>query len=134
MKRVTLQSLQSVVYDSGVLIAADRNVRRVWAEHEFRLEAKITPLVPAAVVAQVSRSSRQARLRLFLRGCRVVTLDESTAHEIGALLASARTPDVVDASVIVVAALHKALIISDDVQSLTRLLDAGGIELAVSPV
>jgi rRNA-processing protein FCF1 len=134
VKHVILQSLQSVVYDSGVLIAADRNVRRVWAEHEFRLEAKITPLVPAAVVAQVSRSSRQARLPLFLRGCRVVTLDESMAHEIGALLASARTTDVVDASVVVVAASHEALIISDDAQDLQRLLNVGGMKLTISPV
>ena len=26
-----------VVYDAGVLIAADRNVRAIWADHRIRL-------------------------------------------------------------------------------------------------
>ncbi len=40
--------MKSVVYDAGVLIAADRSKRRVWAEHRVRLEAGLVPLVPGA--------------------------------------------------------------------------------------
>lgn len=64
----------------------------------------------------------------------IVTLDAGTAHEIGGLLANAGTSDVVDASVVVVATRYKALIISDDVHGLQRLIDAGSMNLAVSPV
>ena len=57
------------LYDAGVLVAADRNDRRAWADHRARLEAGLVPQTTAPVVAQVSRSSRQAPLRRFLQGC-----------------------------------------------------------------
>jgi len=47
--------MSTVVYDAAVLVAADRNERRAWAEHKARLELGVVPLVPAPVVAQVSR-------------------------------------------------------------------------------
>jgi hypothetical protein len=49
------------VYDPGVLIAADRSERRIWAEHRVRLEAGIAPLVASPVVAQASRSVSRYR-------------------------------------------------------------------------
>jgi hypothetical protein len=92
-----------VVYDPAVLVAADRNERRAWAEHKARLEFGVVPLVPAPVVAQVSQSSQPAQLRRFLTGCEVVPLGESAAHEAGRLLGTTRTADVVDAAVVVTA-------------------------------
>ena len=118
--------MRGVVYDAGVLIAAERNVRRVWAEHRVRLEAGIAPLVPAAVVAQASRSPEQAQLRRLLRGCDVVALDEDSAHRVGALLGKARTKDVVDASVVVLATGRRADVVTDDVADIERLLAAVG--------
>src|SRR6185436_5879618 len=56
------QAMKLVVYDTGVLIAADRNERRVWVEHRFRLEAGLVPMVPAPVLAQASRSPEQAQM------------------------------------------------------------------------
>jgi predicted nucleic acid-binding protein len=111
----------SFVYDAGVLIAAERADVRVWEEHRDRLERGFTPRVPAAVLAQVSRSDRQARLRLFLQGCEVVPLDEPDAHTAGKLLAKSRTEDVVDATVVVVASRHSATIITTDVDDIERL-------------
>ena len=35
--------MKRVVYDTGVLIAADRSERRTWAEHRVRLEAGVIP-------------------------------------------------------------------------------------------
>src|ERR1017187_3613688 len=89
-----------VVYDAAVLIAADRNDRRVWAGHKARLESGVAAWVPAPVVAQVSRSARQVQLQRFLRGCIIVPLDEACAHAAGRLLGAARASDVVDASVV----------------------------------
>src|SRR5260370_35043682 len=89
--------MNAVVYDAAVLVAADRNERRAWAEHKARLELGVIPLVPAPVVAQVSRSPQQAQLRRFLTGCVVVPLGESEAHEAGRLLGITRTADAFDA-------------------------------------
>src|SRR5215470_3865781 len=95
--------MRAVVYDAGVLMAADRNERRAWAQHKARLESGILPLVPAPVVAQVSRSPQQTQLRRFLTGCVVVPLGESEAHEAGRLLGMTKTADVVDAVVVTTA-------------------------------
>ena len=91
------EPMRPVVYDAGVLIAADRCLRRTWAEHRVRLEAGHVPLVPCPVVAQASRSPKQAQMRRLLRGCEVVPFDETAAHAAGSLLGKTRTRDVVDA-------------------------------------
>ncbi len=126
--------MSAVVYDAAVLVAADRNERRVWAEHKVRLELGLIPLVPAPVVAQVSRSPRQAQLRRFLTGCVVVSLNESDAHEAGRLLGLTRTADVVDAVVVTTALRQKAMILTSDRAGMERLVRASGREVAVVTV
>jgi predicted nucleic acid-binding protein len=126
--------MSGFVDDAAVLVAADRNERRSWAEHKARLELGIVPLVPAPVVAQVSRSSQQAQLRRFLAGCRVVPLGEDQAHEAGRLLAVTRTTDVVDAVVVTTALRNKAVILTGDPDDMERLVRASGREAAVVTV
>ena len=122
-----------VVYDAAVLVAADRNDRRAWAEHRFLLQAGVVPLVPAPVLAQVSCSGRQAQLRRFLRGCIVVPLDEPTAHAAGRLLGTAGTADVVDACVVIVAMRMRARIVTGDPEDIEALVAASGSLLTVVP-
>ena len=125
--------MTSFVYDAAVLVAADRNERRAWAEHKARLQLGAIPLVPAPVVAQVSRSPRQAQLRRFLTGCMVVPLGESEAHEAGRLLGMSKTADVVDAVVVTVALRNKAaVILTSDTGDMERLVIASGREVAVA--
>ena len=126
--------MTSFVYDAAVLVAADRNERRAWAEHKARLEFGAIPLVPAPVVAQVSRSPRQAQLRRFLKGCTVVPLGESEAHEAGRLLGITRTADVVDAVVVTVALRNRAAILTSDRDDIERLVRASGREVVVVTV
>lgn len=126
--------MSTVVYDAAVLVAADRNERRAWAEHKARLEFGMIPSVPAPVVAQVSRSPRQVQLRRFLAGCTVVPLGESEAHEAGRLLGVTRTADVVDAVVVTTALRHKAVILTSDPNEIKRLVRASGREVAVVAV
>jgi predicted nucleic acid-binding protein len=126
--------MRPVVYDAGVLIAADRSERRTWAEHRIRLEAGIVPLVPAPVVAQASRSPEQVQMRRLLRGCDVVPFDEAAAHAAGALLGRARTNDVVDASVAALAMRHEADVVSDDAVDIRRLLSAVRTKVAILEV
>ncbi len=113
----------TTVYDTGVLIAADRNDRVIWADHRARLEAGLVPLTTSPVIAQASRSPRQAQLRRFLRGCDVVPFASGEAHQVGALLARSSTTDVVDAHVAVTAALLAGIVITSDPEDL-RLLAA----------
>jgi predicted nucleic acid-binding protein len=126
--------MNAVVYDAAVLVAADRNERRAWAEHKARLELGVVPLVPAAVVAQVSRSPQQAQLRRFLAGCEIVPLGESDAHEAGRLLGMTRTADVVDAILVTVALRQEAIILTSDPDDIGRLVRASGREVAVVEV
>jgi predicted nucleic acid-binding protein len=111
----------TTIYDTGVLIAADRNDRNVWADHRARLEAGLVPVTTAPVVAQVSRSSRQAQLRRFLRGCDVVSFTSRDAHQVGAVLAKAATSDVVDAHLAVVAADLQATVVTSDPDDISTL-------------
>jgi predicted nucleic acid-binding protein len=113
-----------VVYDAAVLVAADRDTRRVWAEHRVRLEAGLVPVVPAPVVAQVSRSPKQVQLRRLLRGCEVVSLTEQRAHSAGRLLGRAGARDVVDAVVADTAAQLRADVVTGDRADIRLLLDA----------
>jgi hypothetical protein len=123
--------MTSVVYDTGVLIAAGRSLRRVWAEHRVRLEAGQVPLVPSTVVAQASRSPKRAQLRRLLRGCEVVAFDEVAAHAAGALLGKTRTRDVVDASVAELSIRQQADVVSDDADDLRRLLVAANAKTSI---
>jgi hypothetical protein len=115
-----------VVYDAGVLAAADRNVRTVWAEHKVRLEAGIVPAVPAPVVTQVSRSPAQVQLRRLLRGCEVMPLTQQRAHAAGQLLGRAGMADVADAAVAQLAAELRADVVTGDQADIRRLLDVSG--------
>jgi len=109
----------TVVYDAGVLIAAERNDRAVWADHRTRLELGIVPVTTAPIVAQVSRSGRQVQLHRLLRGCDVVAFTQ--AHAVGALLGATGSADVVDAHVVLVAAASGASVLSSDKDDLSPL-------------
>ena len=111
----------TTVYDTGVLIAADRDARTVWADHRARLEAGLVPVTTAPVIAQASRSRRQAQLRRFLRGCDVVGFEPGQAHAVGTLLAKSGTTDVVDAHVAVTASRTGATVITSDPDDLEAL-------------
>lgn len=126
--------MKPVVYDTGVLIAADRSERRTWAEHRVRLEAGIVPRVPAPVVAQASRSPKQVQMRRLLRGCEVVPFDEPAAHAAGSLLGRTRTKDVVDAAVAALAIQREADVVSDDAGDIRRLLSVARVKLSIIDV
>ncbi|MBC7925836.1 MAG: twitching motility protein PilT [Bryobacteraceae bacterium] len=126
--------MSTVVYDAGILVAADRNDRRTWAEHRARLEFGIVPSVPSPVLAQVSRSPQQAQLRRFLTGCAVIAAGESEAHEAGRLLGKTRTADVVDAFVVTAALRKNAIILTSDPDDLKRLVKASRREVTIITV
>lgn len=125
----------SVVYDAGVLVAADRNDRAVWAEHRARLEAGLLPTTTAPVVAQVSRSPRQVQLRRFLRGCRIEPFTREHAHDVGSLTGHANASDVVDAHIVWVAsAISATAVLTSDPDDLRQLSEQLPTPVDVRPV
>ena len=126
--------MSAAVYDAGALGAAERHDRKLWADHRVRLEAGVVPLVPAPVVAQVSRSPRQANLRRLLRGCEIIPLDESMAHAVGRLLGRSGTVDIVDATVVTVAVRRRARIVTGDRRDIARLGNSARLRLDIIDV
>jgi predicted nucleic acid-binding protein len=124
----------TVVYDAGVLIAADRSKRQVWADHRARLEVGVAPVTTAPIVAQVSRSGRQAQLRRFLRGCEVVPFAADEAHEVGALAGKSKANDVVDVHVVAVARRLGRPVLTSDQADLEPIADAVPDGVEVQPL
>jgi predicted nucleic acid-binding protein len=113
------------VYDAGALIALDSNDLRMWLLHETALAEGREVVVPAIVVGQAWRDGRtQARLARFLRTCQVEPTDLETAKAAGVLCGQARSSDVVDATVMVTAMAHRAIIVTSDHEDMTQLADA----------
>ncbi len=97
--------MTSLVLDAGALIALDRNDRSAWALLRVAADDERTVLVPAAVIAQAWRDSRrQVLLARALAHCHEVPLDGPVARAAGILCATARTADVIDATVALAAA------------------------------
>lgn len=120
-----------IVYDTGALVAGERNDRRLWALHDAALRRGISPVVPAGVLAQAWRGGPQARLSRLLRGCTVAALDRSLARAVGSLCANAKTSDVVDASVVLLARSRLAAVVTSDESDIRHLMAAAGAALRI---
>ncbi|MEW2496946.1 PIN domain-containing protein [Streptomyces nodosus] len=119
------------LYDAGALIAIDNDDRRMWARHSLALEDGRDIHVPSVVVSQAWRDSRrQVRLGKFLAGCDVVPVGHETAKAAGILCGKAGTADVVDATVVVMAATLGAIIWTSDPDDIHALVDAQDIKPA----
>ena len=113
-------------YDTGVLIAAERSDRLVWALHRRLLEQGDSPSVPCTVLAQAWRGGPQAQLSRLLAGCEIRALTETQAREAGRLLARASSSDIVDASVVIVARERGEVVLTSDQGDLAPLSRALG--------
>lgn len=117
------------LYDAGALIAIDNDDRRMWARHSLALDDGRDVHVPSVVVSQAWRDSRrQVRLGKFLAGCRVAPVGLETAKAAGILCGKARTADIVDATVVVMAASLGAVIWTSDPDDIHALIDAQDIK------
>jgi len=124
----------TIVYDAGVLVAADRSDREVWADHRVRLELGVAPVTTAPVLGQVSRSGRQAQLRRFLRGCDVVPFTPAEGHEVGALAGRSATSDVVDVHVVAVAYQRGLGVLTADEDDLRPIADVLPARVPIFPL
>jgi hypothetical protein len=116
----------SLVLDAGALIALERGERASWVRLKIAHVRGELPLTNAAVLGQVWRGgARQARLSQALTGIDVRPVDEDLGRAAGVLLAAARTSDLIDASIVLMA--HDGdQIVTSDVEDLTPLAAASG--------
>jgi hypothetical protein len=114
----------NLTLDAGALIALERGDGKMIALLDQAQKRNVGFHVPAGVVGQVWRDgSRQATLARFFRteAVLVVALDGQLARTCGELCGAAGTSDVIDASVVIVAKLHRGPIITSDADDLKRL-------------
>jgi hypothetical protein len=139
-----------LTYDSGALIAAERNEHRMWAIHARALVRGVMPVVPAGVLAEVHRSGSQVNLAQLLKACEVEPLDADKARRAGALLGLCSIgpgsigpgsigpgsigPGSVDASVAEGALRRGDTVVSGNGEHIRALADGAGRKLAVIPI
>jgi hypothetical protein len=119
--------MRGLTLDTGALIALERKDARMNALLKRMLVHPEAILhIPAGALAQAFRNgSRQVRLVRLLkeRQTRIVNLDEDMALAVGILLGRRKASDVVDASVVLCARLHRQAVITGDADDL-HCLDA----------
>jgi predicted nucleic acid-binding protein len=127
--------MPGVTYDTGALIAADRNDRRMWALHAGFLAEEVVPVVPAPVLAEAWRGgSRQASLARFLDLCEIEPLTEPQAKAVGALAAKADHDDIVDVTVVEGAARRGDAIVTSNHTHITKIAQAARARLTIERV
>jgi hypothetical protein len=127
--------LKGVTYDTGALLAAERNDRRLWALHAGFLAEEVLPTVPAPVLAQAWRGgTRQASLSRLLALCVVEPMSEAQARVVGHLASRSRHDDVVDLAVVEGALRRREAIVTSDSKDIQRILAALGEHVPLESV
>ena len=124
MGRTRTRSAAGIVLDTGALIALDRGDKRMIALLQRAVLQRRAFRVPAGVVGQAWRDGRlQVTLARFLRSeeVEIVPLDELLARSCGELCGVAGLPDVIDASVVILARERRDPIVTSDPNDLRRL-------------
>ncbi len=116
--------MSGITFDSGGLIALDRNNRRVLALIARASERGLRLTIPATALAQAMRNpARQARLSRLIRqaGTDLIALDGPGATAVGLLFTQTATADIVDAHVAVCARRAGQAVITSDPADLRRI-------------
>lgn len=125
--------MTGLTYDTGALVAAEHNDRRMWALHARALQRGILPTVPASVVVEAWRGP--GAVGRLLEGCVVEALVGSTAREAGVLLGScARSVGVADATVVEGALRRGDAVVTADRRDVAAVADGAGRRLAIIDV
>lgn len=126
--------MRGLTYDTGALIAAERDDRLMWSLHRAALARGLVPVVPGGALAEAWRGGPQARLSSLLKGCDVEPLGREQARATGALAARARTAQIVDASVVECALRRGHAVVTSDPGDLVAIAEVGGHRLVVHSV
>jgi len=122
-----------LVYDTGALLAAERNDRRMIFLHNEAMLSTRQIVVPAPVLAQAWRggAGRQANLSVVLKVCEIDETSEQTAKAAGVLLGASSTSDAVGAIVVATALRLGAHVFTSDPNDLHKLADSASATLTM---
>lgn len=124
--------MAGATYDTGALLAADRNDRRMWAIHAELLVDEIVPTVPAPALAEAWRGGpRQASLSRLLAMCEVEPLTEEQARDVGVLAGRAKHDDVTDLTVVEGAVRRGDAIVTTDEDDIRRIATVAKAKLRI---
>jgi hypothetical protein len=127
--------MSGVTYDTGALIAADRNDRTMWALHAGFLAEEATVTVPSVVVAEAWRGgSRQANLARLLALCEVEELSYRQARDVGVLAGKAGHDDIVDVVVVEGAIRRHDAVITSNPTHIRSIADSTRTRLRVETI
>lgn len=130
MGRARARTAAGIVLDAGALIALDRGDKRMIALLQRALAQGRVFRVPAGAVGQAWRNGRvPVALARFLRSeeVEIVPLDGQAARSCGELCGAVGTPDVIDASVVILTRERRDPIVTSDPDDLRRLDPAARI-------
>jgi hypothetical protein len=124
-----------VTYDTGALVAAERNNRQMWALHAGYLAEEVIPTVPAAVLAEAWRGgSRQASLSRLLRMCDTEPMSENLAKDVGVLAGKSGHDDIVDVCVVEGAVRRGDAVVTSNTTHIRTIAEAAGATLRIGPI
>ena len=127
--------MPGVTYDTGALLAAERNDRRMWALHAGFLAEEVVPVVPAPVLAEAWRAgARQASLSRLLAVCEVEPMSEEQARRVGVLAGRADHDDVVDVTVAEGAIRRGDAVVTSNEDDIRRIADAARAKLRIAGI
>jgi hypothetical protein len=125
---------EGLTYDTGALVAAERDNRLVWSLHRAALRRGLPPVVPAGVLAEGWRGGPQAALSRFLKGCHIEDLSKSQARATGALAAHSGHDDIVDVSVVEGAIRRRHAVVTSNPSHIRKIANAAGVTLEIHSV
>ena len=127
-------SIDGLTYDTGALIAAERDDRSMWALHRAALARGLTPVVPAGVLGEAWRGGPQHHLSRLLKGCEVEDLTEVQARKVGVLAAGSGLSDTVDLAVVEGAVRRNDVVVTSNRAHIEQVADAAGRKLTIHTV
>ncbi len=115
-----------LVLDAGALINLEKNpTGRAYAICTETLNRGQPVLLPTVVFAQVWRNDpRQVPIARLRRSCTRLPFTDEVSEAVGRLLAASGSSDVVDAAVVIAAAIYNAAVLTSDPSDIGKLAEA----------
>ena len=124
-----------VTYDTGALVAAERNNRQMWA---LRCGLPGGGGHPHGACrgagAKLARRSRQASLSRLLRMCDTEPMSENLAKDVGVLAGKSGHDDIVDVSVVEGAVRRGDAVVTSNATHIRTIAEAAGARLRIESI
>jgi len=127
-------SANGLTYDTGALIAAERDDRLMWSLHRAAIARGLIPTVPAGVLSEAWRGGPQHQLSRLLKGCVIEDLDEARARQVGVLAAQSGLADTVDLAVVEGATRRNDAVVTSNRRDIEQGAAVTGTKLSIHDV